>query len=201
MQDNPYNSSPLYIESPVCDFVLSLIVEGTNILAHTRTPTGEELATFRHIVLSSQHGWNPHSIKFSEAIRSVEEEIEYRRSISSISSSVLYDDNEKEDDIRGYQKRLIASVKVTSAAKAKISAIALDDVPTPPSFVSKEQHSEVTETELSERWLIGLAQATSTLKPTTQNIFRSSVLPLGRCYKDDWLYHLTLLPGDWYTDT
>ena len=85
-------------------------MEGTNILAHTRTPTGEELATCRHIVLSSQHGWNPHSVKFPKDLRSVEEEIEYIQSIASISSPVavvLYDDEDEDDDIRGYQRRLI----------------------------------------------------------------------------------------------
>ena len=64
----------------------------------------------------------------------MEEEIEYRRSVSYISSAVLYEDNDDEDNIRGYQRRLIASVKVTSAAKANISAIALDGVPTPCTF-------------------------------------------------------------------
>ena len=75
VQDNPYSYSPLYIESPDRDFVLPLIVEGTNILEHTRTPTGEELATCRHIVLSSQHEWNPHSVNFPKALQIVEEEI------------------------------------------------------------------------------------------------------------------------------
>ena len=32
VQDNPYSSSPLYIESPDRDFVLPLIVEGANIV-------------------------------------------------------------------------------------------------------------------------------------------------------------------------
>ena len=68
VQDNPYSSSPLYIESPDLDFVLPLIVEGTNILAHTRMPTGEELATCQLIALSSQYEWNPHSTKFPEAL-------------------------------------------------------------------------------------------------------------------------------------
>ena len=144
-----------------------LIVEGTNILAHTRTPTGEELGMCRHIVLYSQNEWNPHIVNFPKAILSVEEEIKYRQSIKSISSTisaVLYDYNEKDDDIRGYQRRLTASVKVTSAVKVNISAIVLDDVPTTRTFVSKEQHSAVTATKLSEQWLIGLAQATATLK-------------------------------------
>ena len=113
----------------------------------------------------------------------------------------MYDDNDEEDDIQGYQIHLIASVKVTSAAKAKISAISLYYVPTPRTFTSKERHLAVTLTELSERWLISLAQSTATLKSTTQNIVRSAVLPLGRRYKDDQLYHIPCLPEDWYTNT
>ena len=55
VQDSPYSSYPLYIESPDCDFMIPLIVEGTNILALTRMPTGEELSTCRRIGLSSQN--------------------------------------------------------------------------------------------------------------------------------------------------
>ena len=150
MQNNPYSSSPLYIESPDRDLMLPLIVEGTNIMVHTKTPTGEELDTCQHIVLYSQHEWNPHSVQFPKTIGSVEEDIEYRRSISSIISAVLYDDIDEDDDIRGYQRRLITSVKVTSAVKMKISAIAIGNVPTPRTFVSKERHSEVTATKLSK---------------------------------------------------
>ena len=68
VQDNPYRSSPLYIESMDCDFVLPLLDEGTNILPHTRTPSVEELATCRHIVMTSQHEWNPHIVQFPKAI-------------------------------------------------------------------------------------------------------------------------------------
>ena len=46
-----------------------------------------------------------------------------------------------------------------------------------------------------------MAQATATLKSNTQTIVGPAVLPLGRRYKADWLYHLTHLPGDWYTNT
>ena len=58
----------------------------------------------------------------------------------------------------------------------------------------------MTATKLSERWLIGLAQATATLKLTKRSIVRSAVLPLGRRYKADHLYHLPRLPVDWYTN-
>ena len=99
------------------------------------------MATCQHIVLSSQNEWNPHIVKFSKALRSVEKEIEYRRSIASISSpvsAVSYVDDDKYETIRGYKRLLIASVKVTSAVEVKISAIALDDVTTPRTFVLKE---------------------------------------------------------------
>ena len=201
---NPYSSSPLYIESLDHDFVLPLIVEGTNILAHTRTPTGRKLATCRHIVLSSQNEWNPHSIKFPKALIIVGEYNEYQRSIESIRSpvaAVLYDDNNEDNGIRGYHRRLIANVKVTSDVKVKISAIVLDHVPTTCTFVSKERHLSVTTTILSERWLLSLAQTTATLKSTTQKIVRSAVLPLVRRYKADRLYELPCLLGDCYTDT
>ena len=114
---------------------------------------------------------------------------------------MLYDNNDEDGNIRDYQRRLIASMKVTSAVKVNISAIALDGVPTPCTFVSKERNSEVTATKLSDQWLTDLAQATATLKPTTQKIIRSAVFPLGRRYKPDRLYHLPRLPGDWYTNT
>ena len=113
----------------------------------------------------------------------------------------MYENNDEEDDIRDYQRRLIASEKVKSAAKAKISAIALDDVPTPCTSTSKERHLAVTATELSEQWIIGLAQATATLKLTTQKIFRSAALSLGRRYKSNRLYHLPRIPGDRYINT
>ena len=83
----------------------------------------------------------------------MEEDIYYRQSIASISSpvaAVLYGDNDEDDNIQGYQRRLIASMKVTSAVKVNISAIALDNVQTSCTFVLKEQHSAVTETKLSE---------------------------------------------------
>ena len=60
-------------------------------------------------------------------------------------AAFLCDNDDKDNDIRGYQRRLIASVKVTSAVKVNISAIDLDDVPTLRTFASKERHSAVTE--------------------------------------------------------
>ena len=71
----------------------------------------------------------------------MEEEVEYRRLIAFISSpvfAVLYGNDDEDDDIRGYQRRLITSVKLTSTVKVNISEIVIDNVPTPRTFVSKE---------------------------------------------------------------
>ena len=100
-----------------------------------------------------------------------------------------------EDEVHEIQRRLIDSVKVTAIKpSAMISAVVLNDIPSPRTFVSKERHTSITASELSDRWLIGLSQATDTLKKTTQRIVRSAVLPLGRRYKADRIYELPRLP-------
>ena len=107
-----------------------------------------------------------------------------------------------EDEVREIQRRLIDSVKVTAIKpSATISAVVLNGIPSPRKLVSKERHTSITATELSEQWLIGLSQATDTLKKTTQRIVRSEVLPLGRRYKADRIYELPRLPREWFTDT
>ena len=73
VQDNPFSSSPLFIETAEADFVLPLEISGTNILANTRTPTDGELANCRHVVLNSAHPYNPHNVRFPKPVQSVEE--------------------------------------------------------------------------------------------------------------------------------
>lgn len=55
-----------------------------------------------------------------------------------------------------------------------------DDVPLCRTFISDERHTAVTAAELSERWCIGLVQATNTIKIITQHGVRSATLPLSR---------------------
>ena len=101
-----------------------------------------------------------------------------------------------EDEVREIQRRLIDCVKVTAIKpSAMISAVVLNEIPSPRTFVSKELHTSITAAELSERWLIRLSQDNDTLKKTAQRIVRSAVLPLGRRYKADRNYELPRLPG------
>ena len=66
------------------DFAFPLAVQGTNIMADTRTPTEEELQTCNHITLSLQHPWDPHRVMFPQPSRSVQEEVEMLRTIGAV---------------------------------------------------------------------------------------------------------------------
>ena len=64
VQDNLYDDAPLYLMMEDGDFALPLSVQGTNIMADTRTPTEEELQTWNHITLLSYHPWDTHRVRF-----------------------------------------------------------------------------------------------------------------------------------------
>lgn len=75
------------------------------------------------------------------------------------------------------------------------------DVPLAKTFQSSSQHSDVSLSGLSERWNISLAQATTTLKNTTQKFLCSTILPLSRRYRTDRFFDQKTLLGKWSTDT
>ena len=77
----------------------------------------------------------------------------------------------------------------------------LTDVPTPPSFTTGNRHTDVSPTDLAERWCISIPQAMQTLKKTTQNFVRSAILPLTRRYRADRMFYRKTLAGEWSTDT
>ena len=77
----------------------------------------------------------------------------------------------------------------------------LQDVPSARAFQSKERHSTVTPSGLSERWYIGLGQATKTLKATTQRLMCSAILPLARRYRADRMFVRPRIRGTIYMDT
>ena len=68
--------------------------------------------------------------------------------------------------------RLISSVQVHDPLQPK------EDVPSAKTFHTSEHKSTVSASDLSERWFIGLKQATQTIKSTSQWLLRSAILPL-----------------------
>ena len=208
MQDNPVCDSPLYIMTEDGEFVLPLVMKGTNIMANTRTSTAEELHECPHIKLSSHHPWDPHRVRFPESSHTVQEETdEVQRSIGSVGISHVgqsrYDDGHNTEacsetevfHMDGILKQLISSVNVSKVE------VEVQDVPAARTFKSKERHTDVTPEDLSERWSIGLGQERETLKRTTQQIVRSVTMPLARRYWADHMYEKQRLQGEWFTDT
>ena len=64
VNDNPMSDQPLSIITEDHEFSMALEMKGTIVGTDTRTPTQEELSTCPHIVLSSSHPWDPHSVVF-----------------------------------------------------------------------------------------------------------------------------------------
>ena len=221
VQENPFSTSPLYLQAPDDDFVIPLQTKGTNVIMETRSPTDEELQNCRQIELSLPQYWDPHTVRFPNATRSVEEEItelhhERKRITSSLStltpSLEEIDDSDSDNDsangcpeifdLDRMQQRLISGVRASEAPPLRtVSSTRQQDVPIVPTFQSKSRHSDVTASDLSERWCISLFQATETLKRTTQRFVRSAILPLSRRYRADRMFELPRLRGDWFTDT
>jgi Reverse transcriptase (RNA-dependent DNA polymerase) len=199
VEDNP-SRGPLYITDSNENIRIPLRMQGTNILFESRTPTQDELENCRKIEFSSQHEWQPATIheKFHNvAVGAV-----------NTKANCQHDDQQldgEEDEIYNpdsFSRRLIKSVQVSlpSPQKTNISAI-LSDTSVPPTFSSEDRRAEVTPQTLSDRWMVGLQQATLTLKNTTQRYVRSALLPLARRYKADRIFHLPRLQGEWFTDT
>jgi len=180
-------------------------MKGANVMANTRTPTAQELLDCTHIVLSSEHPWDPHCVRFPESSRTVQEESEMQRSIGGVRVSRVgvsreEPTNEKLSEAEifnmdGVLSRLISSNKISKVEVQR------QDVPAARTFESKERHMSVTPEDLSERWSIGLGQAREALKRTTQRIVRSAVMPLARRYRADRIYEKRRLRGEWFTDT
>jgi hypothetical protein len=77
----------------------------------------------------------------------------------------------------------------------------LTDIGLPRTFLSSKRHSSTTPEDLSERWGLSLAQATLTLKATTQKLVRSAVMPLARRYRADRMFDVRRVHGMMSTDT
>ena len=185
VQDNPHDGvQQMHIspDSHEYDLYLPLESEGTTIFLTSRTPTDQELHECTHVPLTSRSFWDPHAVQFPQITRHMEEGAMNRANAISRWNKPGYTSHGEcciDADLwlcpRQFTDRLIAEVRVPEV---------LSDVPERQTFISSERHSMmVTPEEISERWAIGLAQARSTLKVTTQNAVRSAAMPrLSRRY-------------------
>ena len=84
VQDNSYDDAPLYLMTEDGDFALPLTVQGTSIMADTRTLTEEELQICNHNTISLRHPWDTHRVRFPQPSRTVQEEVEMLRTIGAV---------------------------------------------------------------------------------------------------------------------
>ena len=201
VQDNLSSPLPLSIITEDGEFCMELLMDGTIIYANTHTPTDTELKECPHIILSSPHPWDTHSVKFPRSSMTLEDVMNNARNVSSTRSRLTVDEAHGEDevlfDLTSTQRR-IAGMKLIRDDKIDVGTT---DVPSTNVFQSSERHSDVSPEALSERWCISLKAATNTLKKTTQRFLRSAVLPLSRRYRTDMLFKCKTLRGQWSTDT
>ena len=101
-----------------------------------------------------------------------------------------------------YDPIMLTSLISSHAQVAEVATpSALQDVPSTRTFQSKKRHPTITPAYLSERWYLGLGQATQTLKVTTQQLMCSAILPLARRYRADRMFIRWRIRGTSYTDT
>ena len=151
-------------------------------------------------MLSSDAHWDPHGVQFP-AHRGDGE-------VASITTSHTcqqhdFNSNPKTDTNIGsiyfnpfeLASRLVTSIQLTGPNQEK------QDIPSSKTFTRKDRHNMVTPEDISNRWYIGLAQASKTIKHTTQRILRSAILlPLARRYKVDRMYERPRLKCTIYTN-
>jgi len=227
VKDDPYDKDqPMRIESENGEVVLPLHSDGTVIYLDTWSPTDNDLNDFPHVVMSSQHEWNPVDVKFPKTSRQSEEEMSFR-SIASVRGDEFHVEDEFDMDdcllnVGQISQRMLSSVKVhetPTVDQAKIARIAHlhshtnydqfatsisgvnSELVTPNTFQSTQRHSTVNAKSLSERWGISVAQAALTLKATSQKYVRSALLPLARRYRVDRMFGQKSFNAHVYSDT
>ena len=193
VQDNPFDAKPLSITTN--DISVKLYSEGTIICGDTWTPTESKLSQLPRLILTSPHDWDPHNVcfPFNSGQLSDNMSIESNHSIFAVDTLLQH---------TIYDPIMVASLMSSHVQVAEVTVPStLQDVPSAQTFQSKERHSTVTPSDLSERWYIGLGQATQMLKATTQWLMRSAILPLARRYCVDRMFVRPCIRGTIYMDT
>ena len=157
---------PLGIEDPSSGITIPLSTLETVIYADTRSCTDDDLSRLPHIVLLSDAHWDPHGFWFlahrgdgevaSITMSRTCQQHDFNSNLKTDAniSSIYFNPLE-------LASCLVASIQVTGPNQEK------QDIPSSKTFTSKERHNMVTPEDISNRWFIGLAQASKTSKHTT----------------------------------
>jgi len=188
VQDDPTSLHPLSIITEENDFCMPLYMDGTIVYADTHSPSDKELESCPHIIMSSPHPWNPHTVKFPTCERTLEDEVGGLRFISELNvtpSHLPLEDNESIFNL-DLMSRRISGMRVFNYDNDNLppsTDSGATDLQLPNTFTSSDRHSDVTPQDLSSRWGISIPTTVKTLKHTTQRFLRSALLPLGQQYQ------------------
>jgi hypothetical protein len=139
VQDNPFKSGGPFIFRD--NIHIPLQTFGTIVGCNTWAPSDVELQTHTHVHLTNEQQWDPNEMTIRQTNNTSNN--------SSVKSILRYHDNEL--------ARYIGISEVTVNDVYQVQP----DVPIPRTFYSNERHTKVTAAQLSDRWYIGLGQATN----------------------------------------
>ena len=98
VQDDPTSDKPLSIITEDEEFCMDLHMQGTIIFMDTHTPSSQELDNCPHIVLSSPHAWDPHTVRFPQSKYSLHDVMTDSRFVSAASSKNAFQEDEGGND-------------------------------------------------------------------------------------------------------
>jgi len=154
------------IYSPDDDFEIPLTMKGIFSCFATRTPTWDEIETCRHVKLTNEFSWDPHSGDFQEQELHLAEHLtgdynilpEYR-SIMQVTQKPQMDDNIALLFFDELSLRHVVSTNTSGRSNT------------------------TTAEQLSRNWNIGLEAAKRTLKVTTQKGIRHTTQPIEQRFR------------------
>ena len=203
VQDSSMWKSAISIITQDNEFCMEVATEGTVVYAVTFTPSEQELQQCPHIILQLPRAWDPHNVVLHRARRTLEEDMGALRHVSTMYSTggAIKNEDIIEDVVFSiYQMNSkISLLKILELGKPSIDP-GKSDMTITHTFQSSDRNLYVTAQDLSESWGISISTSANTLKKTTQNFLRRSVLPLSRRYIMDQVFTRKTLRGDWYMD-
>ncbi len=146
------------------DFVIPLSLKGVFSCFATRTPTWDEIETCKHIKLTDEFNWDPHSEDFQDQENNLGDHMRGDYSIPSV-----------------YRRIMQVSTEIYNCHEAPFfNEVSLRNVV---STNSSKRNYNTTAEHLAAKWNIGLEAAKKTLQVTTQKGIRHTTYPIEQRFR------------------
>lgn len=195
--DNPFDKERSFGIDVNNELFIPFTTMGTKVYFKSRTPTMEEIRDCLRIEVTCRDTWDPENVvmdvnKVRVISRTEVENIELSTKIRMTKDGLKYYergyayDNPDSDEAMLHEiDPSLVHFKMNVNKVDPIYNPDLDNLRRPRSFVSTEQHSNMTVEKVSKLFNISLDQARATLRGKRQKGTRSAILPLSRRYEAD----------------